>query len=344
MGGYRARGALATLALSTVVLVAVVLAGTYSMSPIGETGPLTDGGPRRNPSFDVVVPGDVVAPTENEPGGSDGATDGETDGEIDGDGKSESVVVIRQDAPDAADAADQPRVFPTDPLAPLVPTEPPPAVDPPVDPVVDPVDPPVVAPPPPGGYPVPTQPRVPGKNRADKYKPGKSNPREVAGPDRGAAGGEATTGGRRAAGAKATKSGRGRGKSPVVVIRGPRWRPAPPARQTHPTKPGKWAADGSRPGNGKNTTASGNGRSNRAANHTPRPKRRSVDADDRGKRHAVAPRPPKPQRVSNGNGHAHRAHANRQGQRKVSNKARGRGNNHGRSNGRGARGKGGKRR
>lgn len=65
MAGYRARGALATLALSSVVLVAVVLAGMLSMAPIGDTGSWSGVGDerRRGDSYEVVG-GVVIPPSE----------------------------------------------------------------------------------------------------------------------------------------------------------------------------------------------------------------------------------------------------------------------------------------
>ena len=278
MGGYRARGALATLALASVVLVAVVLAGTVSM-PIVQPGSPIAGG-RRNNSFGVVVPGDVVASPEATP-----------PGEVD---ESEGPVVVLKDPDEPADPNDGPAgfptVFPSEPPAPRTPDPGPgpgpgPGPNPPPSEGPRPTPSPSASPAPyvpePPEPPLPTEPPVTGK------------------PPRGHTDHPA----------KDPKTGpRGRvGKPPVVIVtnpdakrrdpkpgKGPRWRPKDPARQAHPKQPDKWSRVGTRTeprpnahADGRNHRASDKrndapGRQVRARRHGVMPQGASVRPADRG--------------------------------------------------------------
>ena len=229
MGGYRARGALATLALASVVLVAVVLAGTVSMAPIVQPGAPIAGG-RRNNSFGVVVPGNVVASPEATP--------------PDAGNESEPPVVVLNDADEPAGEDDPgsglPPVFPPDPGTP-------PGQGPGGGPVNEPGPQPTEggAPSPgptaspapfmpePSEPPLPTEPPVIPKPRGSANRPPKAPKPPHAGPQ----------------GPKA--------KPPVIVVgrpdakppkaaKGPRWRPPEPARQSHPKQSDKWSRVGTR--------------------------------------------------------------------------------------------------
>lgn len=226
MGGYRARGALATLALATVVLVAVVAAGTFSMAPLSDdwTGQIPQ--PEDRNSFEVVggviVPGDPSEPSTppGQPPGSGPSGNEEGEGDV-------IVVVGPEPAPD--DGSGEPFLPPVGPIPPG-PIDPPKPTDPPepTDPT-DPVDPPdPTDPPDPVDEPDPVDPTDPPipPDRVGSGGPPRPRPGPVLRPDNGGKGGN--------------------GEPPVVIVRrGPKWRPAQPARQHHPQDESKW--DGAQP-------------------------------------------------------------------------------------------------
>ena len=215
MGGNRARGALATLALSTVVLVAVVLAGNVSLPPAPDT-PTTQDDTTDRGSFevvdDVVIPG---AEPESEPDDGDAAdqTDAEDDGDVE-------VAV----APGTDDGAGS---IPPTPFGPDLPDLTPSGEDP--DPPVGPVpppnvpgfgEPPIIVNPDPPDRPTTGNPDgdIDGKGRGKKGRGAAKGPRRNPHKDKGPRAGHQPRPGN-----------------------GPRWRPKAPARQDHPNKAGKWS-------------------------------------------------------------------------------------------------------
>ena len=211
MGGNRARGALATLALSSVVLVAVVLAGNVSLPPLTNT-PAPEAQGRNRSSFEVVD--DVVIPDGN---GDQGQPTGSGEPEEDVDvtvgpglgGSTDDGGLIGLPPFGPLDPDPVPGDGEVPPLGPIGPS------DRPTTP-----DPPVLEPEPP--YVPPLRPST-GWPDEDGKHPHAKNGR----------------------GKRQAKGGKGRRGHPSVVIirpgKGPKWRPSEPARQGHPRGEDKWS-------------------------------------------------------------------------------------------------------
>ena len=234
MGGYRARGALATLALSSVVLVAVIAAGTITMAPLPPGGVNTPASHGEDPRQVVVV---RQRPVVVDPGKDSSAGDRSVAGD-------EQLILV----PDV--------LIPLDPGGPLSPPERRPRRDRPTDPTAEPTEPeqpateeptepgplPSPSPPPRGGNGGPPPPDPdPNTGKPPKHNRGPAVPAQPADP--------AIPGVRpaRPATPASPSAGRVKGRasssSPIVIVhqprparRGsssvssPRARPAPKAR------------------------------------------------------------------------------------------------------------------
>ena len=276
MSGTGARGALATLALSSLVLVAVVLAGMMSMPTIGTTGtpPPED---RRSDPY-AIVGGVVIPPSEAPVDGGEGPVGPQGP-------RGDIIVAGGPTGPDAAPVPGSPDVLPgpggpggpatgpggtgrpgtggpgPGPGGPLEPTpDDPGPVGPtePVDPTPDP-EPTAV----PTAEPTP-RPTPPSPDRPVAGGPPFVTPRRSpwppnftvakGGPADGDDGGGDRPRVRVPRGDRGDRGDRGRGNGPIIIVKkpqgnrdgGPQWRPGEPARQTHPHDASKWSRVGPR--------------------------------------------------------------------------------------------------